>query len=580
MASAFALPCHVSPSRSPPAVLSQGPAAMPSSPFAAACKRVDHPVLSGLLSVSVPLRLASPHRLLPNRPLDVEPVEFVSHRATVLATNVSSATEFRSGPCGSGSALLQRAPLSHAGETVFLHGAFAHCMLRAPAHLHAHPRNRSGVLVAARQRHASRLASSSAGPRLPCGGPHPPQLAHHSRSARRRAPIAQGKDTEGAGEAVAAEDEKAAPWQQGDSETPAPPPPPLPPSAQQQFQMEAGGQAEGAAAAAVAGEAEGARGVFSVESGKWRVRMAAREEMKAVADLQAEVFHDPPPAPLSALNAFFLEMFKAELFDNLLHKLKYSPPDRHCILAAQHVSQPLPPPNPIDGSPAREALGRKLPASPPAAAAAAAAAASAAWPAVVGVVDLTALDDRSVLKHLSGAREYLYLSGMAVHPTLRRESIASVLLGAVERLSLRWDFEYIVLHVHEDNIAARRLYQKAGYLAIDCDSRWTSTLLGMRRRVLLAKRTNGYLSRAAAAAAAANAAGAQDRAAGVAESNGFGSAAAAAGTSLSCDGAGGVTMHGVAAAAPASASACGCAPAVPGAVSLEHLNWQPTAVCS
>ncbi|CAI5465407.1 unnamed protein product [Closterium sp. Yama58-4] len=326
---------------------------------------------------------------------------------------------------------------------------------------------------------------------------------------------------------MAAEGEMLAAWQQGGSDSPPPP------SEQRQEQLAA----------------------------PWRVRMAAREEMKAVADLQAEVFHDPPPAPLSALNAFFLDMFKAELYDNLLHKLKYSPPDRHCILVAQPSTQPFPPPDPTIDPPARETSKRPSPASTSAAAAAV---------EVVGVVDLTALDDRSVLKHLSGAQDYLYLSGMAVHASLRRESIASVLLAAVEQLSLQWGFEYIVLHVHEDNIAARRLYQKAGYLAIDCDSRWTSTLLGMRRRVLLAKRTNGYLSRAAAATAAA--------AAGVAETSGFGESGGASGGASLCGGGG--EGEGRVDGVAASACACGSASAVSSILPSRQLEWQPSAVCS
>ncbi|CAI5489809.1 unnamed protein product [Closterium sp. Naga37s-1] len=516
-------------------MVSQGSLTMPSFPFAA-CKRVDHPLPPLVFTVSLPLHLSASRRLLPNRTREVEAIGTLSHRATVLATSGSSATEFRSGPSGSGSALLQCAAVPHAAETGFAQPAFAHCILRAPVHLHAHARARSRAFVASRQRHAHGLSSSSsAGPRLPHRHPHPPQFARHSRPARRSAPIAWGADAESSGGATAAEGETLAAWQQGASDSPPPP------SEQRQEQLAAPDPAEGAAVSTVAegageeGEAGEASREFRVESGKWRVRMAAREEMKAVADLQAEVFHDPPPAPLSALNAFFLDMFKAELYDNLLHKLKYSPPDRHCILVAQHSTQPFPPPHPTTEPPAGETSKRPSPASTSAAAAAVATAVE-----VVGVVDLTALDDRSVLKHLSGAQDYLYLSGMAVHASLRRESIASVLLGAVEQLSLRWGFEYIVLHVHEDNIAARRLYQKAGYLAIDCDSRWTSTLLGMRRRVLLAKRTNGYLSRAAAATAAA---------AGVAEMSGFAeSGGASGGTSFD--------------------------------LPLPRLEWQPSPVCS
>lgn len=38
---------------------------------------------------------------------------------------------------------------------------------------------------------------------------------------------------------------------------------------------------------------------------------------------------------------------------------------------------------------------------------------------LVGVVDVTALRDEAVLRHLSGSKEYLYVSGIAVLNTFR-----------------------------------------------------------------------------------------------------------------------------------------------------------------
>ena len=63
-----------------------------------------------------------------------------------------------------------------------------------------------------------------------------------------------------------------------------------------------------------------------------------------------------------------------------------------------------------------------------------------------------------------------------------------MLLEGVEKRGLEWGFHYLVLHVYEDNISARKLYQNSGYLALTTDPKWSSSLLGRRRRILMAKR--------------------------------------------------------------------------------------------
>ncbi|GJZ92167.1 acyl-CoA N-acyltransferase [Tanacetum coccineum] len=93
----------------------------------------------------------------------------------------------------------------------------------------------------------------------------------------------------------------------------------------------------------------------------------------------------------------------------------------------------------------------------------------------VGVVDLTVFRDQSVLEHLLGADEYLYVSGIAT------EKVASVLLKACETLARVWGYKYLVLRAYEDDIGARKLYMNARYRLVLGDPIWTRNWIGRRR---------------------------------------------------------------------------------------------------
>ncbi|XP_019225435.1 PREDICTED: uncharacterized protein LOC109207013 isoform X2 [Nicotiana attenuata] len=112
---------------------------------------------------------------------------------------------------------------------------------------------------------------------------------------------------------------------------------------------------------------------FVNENG-WLVRrmIETEEEMKKVAGVQAEAFHEP----VFIFNDIFLEFFQAEVLSGLLYRLRNSPPDRYACLVAEPSSD-----SPQD---------------------------------IVGVVDATAFRDNDVLQYLPGAAEYLYISGIAV----------------------------------------------------------------------------------------------------------------------------------------------------------------------
>ncbi|KAL9263853.1 GCN5-related N-acetyltransferase 10, chloroplastic-like protein [Drosera capensis] len=184
----------------------------------------------------------------------------------------------------------------------------------------------------------------------------------------------------------------------------------------------------------------------------WIVRrMEAKvdSEIKQVAEIQAEAFHEPSVV----FNDTLFWFFKAEVLSGLLYRLRNSPPDRYACLVAYSITE-----------------------------------ASSLRPQFVGVVDVTVLRDEDVLCHLEGAAEYLYVSGIAVSNSFRRQKVATVLLKACEMISLRWGHDYLVLRAHEDDMGARTLYENAGYRTVSGDPSWVSWV-GRRRRILMFKRT-------------------------------------------------------------------------------------------
>lgn len=183
----------------------------------------------------------------------------------------------------------------------------------------------------------------------------------------------------------------------------------------------------------------------------WKVRRMVEEqsEMRKVAQVQAEAFY----VPVFLFNDLFFQFFQAEVLSGLLYKLRNSAPNRYACLVAESNTDDLK---------SRHGL--------------------------VGVVDVTALRDEAVLRHLSGAKEYLYVSGIAVLNTFRRRKVATALLKACDMVSILWGFEYLVLRAYEDDLGALDLYGNAGYRIVSADPPWMSTWIGRKRRVLMIKR--------------------------------------------------------------------------------------------
>lgn len=186
----------------------------------------------------------------------------------------------------------------------------------------------------------------------------------------------------------------------------------------------------------------------------WGVRRMVQigDEMRGVAQVQAEAFH----VPVALFNDFFFEFFKAEVLSALIYRIQNSAPDRYACLVAEFVN--------ANSSPYASVQG------------------------LVGVVDVTVQRDKDILRHLEGAEEYLYVSGIAVLTDFRRQKIATVLLKACDVLSVLWGFSYLALQAYEDDSAAQKLYSNAGYKVASRDPDWV-TWIGKKRRVLMIKQS-------------------------------------------------------------------------------------------
>lgn len=205
-------------------------------------------------------------------------------------------------------------------------------------------------------------------------------------------------------------------------------------------------------AAAEAADHSVASGEYLVEGFGWGVRRMAEveDEMRKVAAVQAEAFH----VPVSFFNDAFFEFFRAEVFSALIYKIRNSPPDRYACLVAESTCESDKLPELVEG--------------------------------IAGVVDCTVQRDEDVLRHLHGAEEYLYVSGIAVLSIFRRKKVGTVLLKACGELSRLWGHNYIVLRAYEDDSAARQLYSKAGFKIVSRDPHWI-TWVGRKRRLLMIK---------------------------------------------------------------------------------------------
>ncbi|KAM3382034.1 hypothetical protein T459_09339 [Capsicum annuum] len=189
----------------------------------------------------------------------------------------------------------------------------------------------------------------------------------------------------------------------------------------------------------------------------WKVRrmIETEQEMRKVAAVQAEAFHQP----LFFFDDLFFEFFQAEVFSGLLYRLKNSPPDRYACLVVEASND----------TPEVEKD-------------------------IVGVVDATVYRHNDVLQYLPGATEYIYISGIAVLNKFRRQKVATALLNACDVLARFWGFKYLALQAYEDDFGARQLYTNAGYKVVSSDAPWKTKWIGRRRRVVMVKQVSNEIT--------------------------------------------------------------------------------------
>ncbi|KGN44487.1 uncharacterized protein LOC101214390 isoform X2 [Cucumis sativus] len=184
----------------------------------------------------------------------------------------------------------------------------------------------------------------------------------------------------------------------------------------------------------------------------WKVRKLIEEEddLKAVARIQAEAFHEP----VLLFNHFFFQFFQAEVLSALIYRLKNYPQDRYACLVAEPESE----------------IGEEE-------------------YNFVGVVDVTVAGDLKIKRLLPpGVKEYLFVTGIAVAQNARRRKVATALLKGCDMLGKVWGFKFLALSAYEDDYGARNLYSKAGYQVYYVDPLWKSTWIGRKRCVTMIKK--------------------------------------------------------------------------------------------
>lgn len=191
--------------------------------------------------------------------------------------------------------------------------------------------------------------------------------------------------------------------------------------------------------------------------GKFYVRMIRGEDIQVVTNVQANSFHTTlKPA---WLDDFSKKLFRAEVLDALRCKMQDSPTYTSAIIVAVPVKDGP------DGAP-------------------------------VAVLEIFLSNDQAVLKHFPGdafspfntacEEGYGWLSSMAVSNEVRRTGCATALLQAAHDIVREWNYAWTALHVYEDNDAAIKTYESAGYKQVHIDPIWRAWI-GARRRVLMVR---------------------------------------------------------------------------------------------
>ncbi|PNH03432.1 hypothetical protein TSOC_010503 [Tetrabaena socialis] len=231
-----------------------------------------------------------------------------------------------------------------------------------------------------------------------------------------------------------------------------------------------------------ASAAPSASGVFSSRYGtRWRVRPYDNADSPHIIQLQTESFHRP--LPVDFLNAFTYGNFRAEVVDALKQKTKYSDPSTFQLLVAEEAGAAHEEPSgSSSGSSSSSGDG-------PSTSSRTANGSSRSASKVVGVIEVSRMTEREVLRQLPGASEYAYISSMCVRSSLRRKGVAQALIAAAEAQARLWREPNLALHVYKENAPAVQLYDSCGMRVLAEDPGWKA-LLGDQVRLLMHKRVS------------------------------------------------------------------------------------------
>jgi ribosomal protein S18 acetylase RimI-like enzyme len=86
---------------------------------------------------------------------------------------------------------------------------------------------------------------------------------------------------------------------------------------------------------------------------------------------------------------------------------------------------------------------------------------------LLGAIEFSPSDFTSTCMENVGAKRKLYVADLCIRQDARRIGVATSLLQYVESFALSNLYNELYLHVEVDNIVARNLYIKNGYLEVD-----------------------------------------------------------------------------------------------------------------
>lgn len=180
----------------------------------------------------------------------------------------------------------------------------------------------------------------------------------------------------------------------------------------------------------------------------WEIRAARRSDIEPLAEILASSFHSR-----EGLGKVFYPVLKATIREDLRGRLQNGGTYYRCLVAVS-----------VTSSPSLEPTQEE----------------------VLGTLEI-GLKPQFSLPWYYWFRLYPYISNVAIAHPHRRRGIALDLLKACEPIVRQWGYQDLYLHVLENNQAARRLYEKAGFQLSQTEVNLPSLLLGQPRQLLLHK---------------------------------------------------------------------------------------------